>query len=257
MEPTFNTSFIPKHAQGLSSQGVLPPEKRVRRRAVYGFGFFLALLTFFLSGLSAIGVFVYTQMVQQNVERGIDEVASLSEQLRPETIQALIRDDARLKETKRLLVNHRVVSSLLEELETVTLQEVQYVSASYNNNEEGRSTLTLDGITRDYTRVAGQTKRFEGHGSFPVPVVTRLERGEGSVSFTVSMQVDPVLVRFGKAIERGIYQTVGAVPATAVVDDEKVLLPQTGAASVVATGTVPAAVEMEATATSGAETVSE
>ena len=255
MEPTFNTSFIPKHTPGQSPEGVLPPEKRVRRRAAYGLGFFVALLMFFFSGLAAIGVFVYTQMVQQRVEQLIADVTDLKNQLRPETIQALIRDDTRLTETKRLLVNHRVLSGFLEELEAVTLQEVQYTSASFMA-EEGRSSLVLDGITRDYTRVAGQTSRFEGHGSFPLPVVTALERGEGDVSFSLSSQVDPALVQFGKVIERGVYGAPGvgsseAAPRTEVTPEVEL---ESESVSVFATSTPSSVTSAEGVATGTTET---
>ena len=239
MEPTFNTSFIPKHTPGQQPSSALPPEKRVRRRAVYGLGFFVSLLLFFLSGLSAIGVFVYTQIVQQTVEDLTAQLTNIVAELRPEAIQALIRDDTRLAEAKQLLANHAVVSGLLEELESVTLQEVQYRSAAYTEAEGASGALVLDGVTRDYSRVADQTDRFEGHGSFPLPVVTKLERGEGEVVFTLSMQVDPALVQFGNALERGVYRTGASQPNAAVEASAPSPTPSTaGATTTPETGVV-------------------
>lgn len=251
MEPTFNTSFVPKHTPGQQSPSALPPEKRVRRRAVYGLGFFLSLLLFFLSGLSAIGVFVYTQIVQQTVEEQTAQVTNIVTEVKPETIQALIRDDARLLEAKRLLVNHAVVSGLLEELEAVTLQEVQYRSAAYTRQEGSSGALVLDGVTRDYSRVADQTDRFEGHGSFPLPVVTKLERAEGEVLFTISMQVDPAIVQFGNVLERGIYRNTGASEAD-IMAEQPALVPAPG--TVATTTAQPASTAESGTTTPAAAT---
>jgi len=231
MDPTFNSSFIPKRSlSGAPGKGA---ERYTRRRSIYGPGFFLASLVFALALVSAIGVFAYIQYTQKTIEQKLVKIDQAQEILEPETVQRWKRNAARLSIAKKIVQEHPSVTGFLQALEENTLENVQYTSLAYGNGGRSRSrgsskqeeekSFSIEAVTVDLRHVAAQVDQFHSVTDketgeqlllgVTVPEVSR-ERAEAAEDQTVRMSVQGVvsdrLLSFARAMDIGAYDARGA-----------------------------------------------
>lgn len=214
MDQSFNTSFIPKKQThgGFVTQGQENGSPVVQRRngGPLGLFFFLSAITFFLTILGTVGMFVYIKVVERSIEKKVAEATELKDEFNAdvETVLELRRLSVRLEEASKLLIGHRALSGLIAQLEESTLKDVRYVSLAFSETEgvEGEHSLSLSGEARSFGHVAKQIDKFvEMQSLLRTPVVSSLESGNGMVKFVTEMGVVPSSIRFGSAIESGMY----------------------------------------------------
>lgn len=220
MEQQFNTSFIPKKSLQEDVNGTTPG-KYVHRRSVHGPGFFLMLLVFITTLVSAIGVFGYTKVVQSRIKEKIIQLDRDRAAYKPEIITALKRVDARLRGAKTLVENHKAMSPLFTTLEKLTLTDVRYseVEVQGMNDQSGTPTgvnLSLIGDARNFRSVALQMDAFTQEQAFRDPVVTKLEKAEesGEALFSIKMTIDPTMLLFTHTLNRVPVPAPSTPPAT-------------------------------------------
>lgn len=198
MPTTFQPgSFVPKEPLNAPSSG-----KQKKRRGSVDIIKMVSFGIFFIAIALSVGVFAYDKYTESRIASQESELESVQKSLNDGLIKTLIRFDTRLREGKRLMDNHIVLSPFFDELERTTLQSVQFTSLSVGENEDGEMVAELSGLTRSYTEVALQSDSF-GQSEFLLdPIVSNFDLDlEGNVTFTFTMKLDPSLIRYRSLVQ--------------------------------------------------------
>jgi hypothetical protein len=222
MEEKFNTSFIPKQSLQ-AGVGNASDDKYVTRRTTYGPGFYSTLLLFIVALVTSLGLFGYITVVENTVQKKVQILKEKKGLFSEESISALIHESNYIEQTKKLLNTHVTVSELFDEIERLTLRNVQYVGMVYTDKAGADPEFTLSGKTKSYQDVAVQTTEYEESGVIHTPIVEDLGRlNLGPVHFTIKLFTDPSLVSYTEALRTGRLdsQPVQATPPIEAVNNE-------------------------------------
>lgn len=212
MEPTLQTSFIPK-------QTIVP---RAPQSVAGGGGMsLLSLLSFiilFISLVAAGGSFAYktylqthlyapcqtTSQIQPNtdllglsgdIEKECGLYASLEEMRRrldDERLSKMQRLDSKMKMATLVLNSHQSLSPLFALLSTTTLKTIRYTKFSAVGGQ-----MTLSGVASGYEDIAVQSNVLNGMKAVKNALFSSLDLDpQGNVSFVLSFAVDPSLLRY-------------------------------------------------------------
>lgn len=185
------TSFIPKRpvatgATYTSSSGG-------------GLAALIAVLIFVTSLVSAGGVFAYQQILKAGIAADDESLNKAQNAYDPSVIQDLIRLDARIKETQKLLAAHVSPSALFSFLSTLTLESVQFFGLEYKLEDGGAAIVTMTGQANDFSSMALQSDQFNASKSLRNVVFSNITVGaSGRVTFSVSATVDPATISYAK-----------------------------------------------------------
>lgn len=202
MEPQFNTSFIPKKSLQADVSGGGSSGKIVGRRDVYGPGFYLALLIFIASVLAAAGIFGYTTIIQNTVDKKITTLENQKKLFSEENIAMLVRAESHINNARKILNSHVAVTEFFKELERITLRRVQYMELIFTAVPGTDSRFSVTGFSENFQNVALQTTEYRNSPSLSFPIVRNLERTEiGPVLFTLDVSVDPMLISYKRSLQ--------------------------------------------------------
>jgi hypothetical protein len=212
MEPTFNTSFIPKKSLQADVSGSAPG-KYVNRRTVHGPGYFLTLLIFILAVVGSVGMFAYTKMIDGRIKEKITELDRARAAYKPEIIQELRRADSRLRYAHQLVTNHAAVTPLLSVIEQLTLRNIQYTllfltSGDSSGASASAPSVQMLGKASDMPPVALLVDEFRTSPYLGNPQVTKLQRIDGNIEFGVMAEVLPEILKFTRLTEKGVINTL-------------------------------------------------
>src|SRR3989344_4992453 len=197
MEPKFQSSFIPKGPLASSVASPIPGQKTKGR----GLLAFLALVTFIISVVLALGMFGYKFYLKYHIDEMGTALEEARATLQPETIRELTRLDDRIISTKELVSKHRALTPLFEFLEISTSRTVRFNSFSYSTTDRGLE-LDMKGEARGYAALAFQADIFNKSKYFKDPIFSDLNLNEkGSVVFSFTAVVDPSLVLYKQQAE--------------------------------------------------------
>jgi hypothetical protein len=207
MEPKFNTSFIPKKSLQANVTGAPKTgggKDYVKRRSTHGPGFFLMLLIFILTIVSAGGIFGYTKITERNIDGLISRLQEAQNNFDPAAVDALTREGLRIKNAQRLLSSHVTLSELFDLLEAQTLKQVRYDTLTYSGLLGAIPTVQISGESTSFANVALQVEQYRISPSLNNPVVNELKRlVDGTATFGVGMQLNPRLILFPTVLESG------------------------------------------------------
>lgn len=163
----------------------------------------LAGIIFTVSILGAIGVFLY----QQYSDSQLDEVRNQLERARnafePELIRELQRLDTRIDVASDLLEGHVALTPFFDELESATLETVQFTDFSFSQNEEDGVRVSMQGAANGYASVALQSDTFGDNENFQNPIFSNFQTDEnGDVTFDVIMNLDESLVLYSNTVNQ-------------------------------------------------------
>ena len=189
----FKTSFIPKKPLIRGDEGELQKGVHIV--------LFVSIVFFFATLLIAGGVFLYGALLDRQEQGLSSSIARAQEAIEPELILSLERIDARLKAAEHILDGHRVVSSVFELLEQLTLASVSFDNFRYVVEPEGKINLQLSGIARNYSSVALQSVLFGENQYIENPVFSNLQlNNQGNVAFNFSAQINERLTLYRNAV---------------------------------------------------------
>jgi hypothetical protein len=192
METKFQTSFIPK--QPLT-------EDSPHRTSAASLFFLFAFIVFMASIAAAGAVFIYSNIISNNIKQGQIDLTKNKNAFDGNTIKSLTRLNDRINAVDTLLKKHKSVSSVFQVLENVTLKTVQFSSFGYTASDD-KIKLTLTGQAFNYEAVILQTKAFtneELKGVFRSPIFSGVALdSQGNVSFNFESGIDPFLVDYYK-----------------------------------------------------------
>jgi hypothetical protein len=196
MDPKFQSSFIPKGPSTPASTVFKPAP--VRHGSLLGL---IARLFFTLSIIGALLVVGYGFYLKSSIGTMNGDLELARAGLEAESIEAIARLDARIKNTGVLLDNHRVLIPLFDFLEANTLRTVRFTFFDYKNGAEGL-TLSMRGQARGYAALALQADIFNNSPYIKSNSFSDLDLDEkGNVTFLLSMVVDPSLVSYERSLE--------------------------------------------------------
>lgn len=225
MEPSFNTSFIPK--KSLQANLGMGGDQYVKRRNVYGPGFFITSVIFALAVITSVGLFGYTNYVlQPSIDRKLQDLTKMRDNLnKPELLLTLEELNTRLSQTKTLVTSHVAVSELFAYLEDITLGRVQYTSLEYLSggatSARGASKgstegfLKIKGKAADVTLVAVQVDQYKQSEFLHNPILLRVARDlniSPETQFDVNLTVDSRLPLYSRLLTNRQPQTPPALP---------------------------------------------
>jgi hypothetical protein len=209
MEPKFSTSFIPKKSLQADVSGTVPG-KYVNRRTVHGPGYFLSFLIFIIAVVCSVGIFGYTKVVEGRIQEKLLELDRARAAYKPETIDELLRVDARLRNAQSLIAGHIALTPLLTTLENLTLTNIKYTVLMFERGGEGDAglppTVQLTGVADTMPPVALLIDEYRKNPLLIDPKITALSLDaiENIVTFGVSAVLDPTIFSFTQAIKGGV-----------------------------------------------------
>jgi hypothetical protein len=204
MEPKFNTSFIPKKSLQADTSASSAKDRFVGRRAIHGPGFFLMLLIFIACLVASIGVFGYTTVVDSNIEKKKQLLEEKKQAFATSIIDDLIRLETQIEYASRLVSEHVAVSQLFNQLEAVTLRDIQYTTLEYVDENDDPVLLTVEGVADGFVDIAQQVYAYRDSGGLTRPALADADRNEDDfMAFTIETGVDERLTSFSIAVQEG------------------------------------------------------
>ncbi|MBC7836820.1 hypothetical protein H7X87_03530 [Acetobacteraceae bacterium] len=193
MDPTVSASFIPKRPL---------VEGGGRRPNGVGLILLLSILIFVASMVSAGAVFAYTQFLKSSLVSKQESLQKVQEAYDPGVIEDLIRLDARMSQSKKILGGHVAPSALFAFLSTQTLEKVAFGSFEFKLDENGGAALEMNGEADSFSTVALQSDQFGASKVFKDVIFSNLaiSAETGKVTFAVAVSVDPSLLLYSKSL---------------------------------------------------------
>ncbi|OGG55082.1 hypothetical protein A3D62_00740 [Candidatus Kaiserbacteria bacterium RIFCSPHIGHO2_02_FULL_49_11] len=206
MEPQFKTSFIPKKtlsatvAQGSTRKGGL--------NLIVLIALIIALGAVVLS----VGAFLYKQLLISSIDRKEATLDRARAAFEPALIQELVRLDDRLTAAEDVLEEHVTPSSLFSLLGSLTLQSVQFTDFSFSQVGDGKLSIAMKGIARDFRAIALQADLFGKNRAIQDPIFSNLNLdSNGRAVFNFSAFVDPAFVSYVNRVDSGAAEPVRQV----------------------------------------------
>jgi hypothetical protein len=192
MDPQVQSSFIPKKSLDISAS---------RHESSFGLLFLIALFVFITSLVAAGGSFAYTQYLNSQIASKSQSLTLAEGAFDPGTIQDLIRLDSRLTQSKTLLANHVVVSSVFALLSQQTLANVSFSNFDYTLNPDGTAKIDMIGTAGSFATVALQSDQFGGSKLLKNVVFSDITVGaNGTIGFSVSADIDPSVLSYANSL---------------------------------------------------------
>jgi len=195
MEPKFQTSFIPKKPiSSPDGAGIAV----VRRTNIFSI---VASVVFIMTALVSVAMFLYKNILNEQIKKSDASVAEARLAYEPEIIQDLIDVSTKINSSKGLLENHVVASEVLNLIEELTVRRMRFDEFLYKNDGIGLPEVKMRGEVQSYNALAQQQEIFFANDYMKEPKfsgMTLAENGFVRVNFTTSL--DPSLVSYKKAI---------------------------------------------------------
>ncbi len=226
MDPQVSGSFIPKKP--------LVADVRAGTSAM-GLFMLLSILIFVTSLVAAGAVFAYTQFLKSSIAFKQDSLSKAQNAYDPGVIEDLIRLDDRIVESRNVLGAHVAPSAVFAFLSNQTLENVQFGKFELKmNNEEGGTTLSLEGQADNFSTIALQSDQFGASKVLKDVIFSDLviSAETGRVTFTVTAAVDPPFLLYSRNLTTApapVIQTAPENPPeeqTLTTPEEMPVIPQ-------------------------------
>ncbi len=190
--PGGQTSFIPK-----KPLVVTPSQYQARGVSIV---VLVSVIIFVTTAALAGGVFVYKNILKNDIANMQESLARARSAFEPELIEKLQRLDKRMMAAQIILHDHLATSALFDVLSRATLQTVRFTGFQVGIDEKRSVVVNMRGQARDYQSVALQSDQFGKTKGIRNPVFSGLTLDSfGRVQFEVTFNVDPALVSYGSA----------------------------------------------------------
>lgn len=181
MVQNFQSSFIPKES----------PTEEVFKKKKVGMAGVLAISLFVSAIVVAGGLYFYKGIVKSDLKSLELELSEAEKNIDKKTINELDLFSKKLNVAKAIVTKHQVVSKFLENLASSTVSSVQFTNFNYDNLENGKLTVHLQGKATSYASVALQEEVFSKNEYFKSLAFSNLTLADkGLVSFDLAISVD-------------------------------------------------------------------
>ncbi len=143
---------------------------------------------------AAAGTFAYHKFLLHTLAGKQAALAEAQSQINEDTIDEFLDLRDRLTNGKDLLANHIVLSQFFTVLEGITLQNVRFTSLSLIVAGDRTAQLEMEGTARNFNALAAQSSAFASEKRIRRAIFSDINLQEGTVSFSLTADVDPRLV---------------------------------------------------------------
>lgn len=192
MEPTFQTTFIPKRS-------VAPITTETKPAGwVSLLGFFATLI--FIGSVAAYGIlFFYKKQLATSISDSQVGLTRQSKTFDSNIVLELNDVNRRLQAAEMLLEHHTVITPLFKSLEEITLKSVRFTNFSLQapSVEQPNTTVKMTGSAQGYDMVALQLDTFSRNRFLKDPIFSNLVPDQkGDINFDLTFTVDPSFVLY-------------------------------------------------------------
>lgn len=169
MEPTFQTTFIPKRP-------VAPITNQTKPSGWISLFSFLATIVF-VGAIAAYGIlFFYKKQLSSSITNTQAGLTRQSENFDSNIVLELNDVNRRLQAAETLLAKHIVVTPLFKSLEEITLKSVRFTNFSLQapSSESPDTLVKMTGVAQGYDMVALQLDTFSRNRFLKDPVFSNL-----------------------------------------------------------------------------------
>jgi len=206
ISPGIPTSFVPKL-----------PVQAPKRRMSFANNLFL-LVSLGIGGLAilaAVLVLAYAQFLMHIEDTKAAELQKEQESVSAETVKEYVRLKDRFNSGQQLLSNHITLSRFFDELEVLTLQNVQFNSLRLSVAGDGAAKIELDGAAKNFNALAVQSNAVASDKKIKRAIFSGIRFDSNTekssrILFKLTADLEPDLVH-------GATPTPAAVPAAPVV----------------------------------------
>jgi len=210
LSPGIPTSFVPKQ-----------PVQTPRRKVSAGSNLFM-LVSFAVTGLVVLvsgAVFAYSQFLAHVEITKAAELQKQQDAVDTDTVREYIRLKDRFNSGASLLDNHITLSRFFDDLESLTLQNVQFTKLSLTVAGDGTAKLDLDGIAKNFNALAVQSNNVAGDKLIKRAIFSDIgfdssSKTSSRIKFKLTADLDPKLLHGGS--QAGIVAQPAAVPVAPV-----------------------------------------
>lgn len=188
LSPGIPTSFVPKQ-----------PVQAPRRKASAGTNLFL-LASLAVAGVALLAsgaVFAYDRYLTyvQNAKEA--ELAKAQAAVNPDTVQEFIRLKDRFNAGETLLNQHVTLSRFFDELEAVTLQNIQFSNLTLTVTGDGTAKLQMDGVAKNFNALAAQSNAVAADKNIKRAIFSGIgfDNGNTRLKFQLTADLDPSIIR--------------------------------------------------------------
>lgn len=192
MEPTFQTTFIPKRPTA-------PVSVETKPSGVLVLFSVLATIVFIASILLYGLLFFYKKQILSSIQTTDQSLTRQSETFDANLVVELNDINRRLRSAETLLSQHTVITPIFKSLQDITLKTIQYSTFSLQmpGPESPNVTVKMSGTADGYEAIALQSDMFSKNRFFKDPLFSNLNPDEkGNVDFQLSFLVDPSFVLY-------------------------------------------------------------
>ena len=197
MEPTFQTTFIPKKPlvenQDMSSTGGV------------SLLVFLATILLVVSCALAGGIYLYRASVASKVDDMQKQLEQSSVSFDADLAFNIEDTNHRLSVAQELVSNHVAFSPLLVILGENTLKTIRYtkLNAEQTVGSGAEATIKISGVAKNYDAIALQSDMFAKNRFIRDPIFSNLVPTiEGNIAFDLSFTVDPAYMKYNNHITK-------------------------------------------------------
>ena len=164
------------------------PEEKIRFKASVPILLYLGILLFFLALASYGGLFLLNRAQERATQTLLSEIKRKEGELRSEIIDQIFLLEARLKNLRTLLENHKFVSRLFGLVGETTLPLVRF---STFNFQSGTNKVDMAGQTLSYGLLAKQIGILERHPDIEKVEFGGLSRDNKFLNFRLGITLNP------------------------------------------------------------------
>jgi hypothetical protein len=178
------------------------------------------LVSFAVAGLALLAsgaVFAYGQFLVHVEVAKAAELKKQQDAVNVDTVKEYIRLKHRFNSGTSLLDSHVTLSRFFDELESLTLQNVQFTTLSLAVAGDGTAKLDLDGVAKNFNALAVQSNQVAGEKLIKRAIFSGIgfdstgSQASSRIKFKLTADLDPKLLH-GGSTGAVVAQPVGTQP---------------------------------------------
>jgi hypothetical protein len=156
----------------------------------------VGILLFVISCALGIGVFLYTQYLQNSNTSKLSQLNTAEASFDPSLIQQLTRLDTRMTAAQSLLSTHLAPSDIFAMLQSSTVQDISFSSLQLDATNPQHITLTMAGVAGSVNSIALQAQVFSQSGIIQSPIFSNIDAQRGGVNFDFTGLINPSAISY-------------------------------------------------------------
>lgn len=197
MQPTFQTSFIPKKPM-TSESGLGSGSNVVHQTNVFSL---IATICFICAVLVSGGLFGYKIILGKQIDKANEEINATSAVFQIDKIKELIDANDRIVSSKDLLEKHVALSKLLYLFQELTVKKLRLLKLSYVN-KTGEAKVTLQAESQTYNALVEQSNIFSQSDYLKNNKFSNFSlQDNGYIKVDFVSVIDTSLISYKKAID--------------------------------------------------------